>query len=255
MIPDDMEDVDTALDTLKELYGDVERLIKAKKDKIIALGQLPKPSSIQTAHLKEKIDWCMKLEILLKDLVNLAADNDDYKIVVGSIVQPVVNMFKDMGEKITGLTTVVGIAKGVNKIQVILDFIVEYRVGIQNNYKFFSLNDDKANNDKSKKGAGANNFVEFQSLAIKLFKTPRRYEDCKICNILQCEGDTEDLFEDHFANQPFGCARFIKMNIADRLNYVKEANVCSSCLDADTPANAKSHDCKGKRERELDSPS
>ena len=84
------------------------------------------------------------------------------------------------------------------------------------------------------------------------YKPPRRDENCRICNTLETEGDTENLYDDHIHNFPTGCPRYIKMTMKQRLEICRKAKMCLSCHDPEYTYKGidKNHNCsKGKKSR------
>merc|ERR1711954_131958 len=84
------------------------------------------------------------------------------------------------------------------------------------------------------------------------YKPPRRDENCRICNTLETEGDTENLYDDHIHNFPTGCPRYIKMTMKQRIEICRKAKMCLSCHDPEYTYKGfdKNHNCgKGKKSR------
>merc|ERR1711884_379259 len=63
------------------------------------------------------------------------------------------------------------------------------------------------------------------------FKNGIRDEKCRICKCLEEAGQTENLYEDHFAPYPAGCPRFAQMSTLQRKEIVDLARICIFCLD------------------------
>ena len=63
------------------------------------------------------------------------------------------------------------------------------------------------------------------------FKNGTRYEKCRICKVLESEGDT-DIYEDHYSSLVIGCPRLASMGTVERRKYVDLAQICRFCLDA-----------------------
>ena len=55
------------------------------------------------------------------------------------------------------------------------------------------------------------------------YKPPRRDENCRICNTLETEGDTENLYDDHIHNFPTKFRSFSVLE-EDILLYVSRAS-------------------------------
>ena len=62
------------------------------------------------------------------------------------------------------------------------------------------------------------------------FKNGTRYEKCRICKVLESEGDT-DIYEDHYSSLVIGCPRLASMGTVERRKYVDLAQICRFCLD------------------------
>ena len=65
------------LKLLKAIYGDPSRVMKAKKAKLMALGNFPKPGSKQPSHLKMQVEWLVSMELLLKEVFHLSTLSKD----------------------------------------------------------------------------------------------------------------------------------------------------------------------------------
>ena len=251
LIPENMEDIDEALNILKEIYANSERLVKAKKAKLLALGPLPKPKSVQAKDVKDHLQWCMSLEVLLKDLVSLASESsqNENEVFSSNLIGAIIHLFP--AEDIRKLALKVGRETNHGKMDVIMDHIYELRCQAQNLLPIAEtekpVERGKAKPARTKKAKPSVEVI--QSLAVKLFKYPKRFESCKICNLLQAEGETEDLFEDHYANQVFGCPKFCQMTIMVRRTYIEKAKICRNCLDGSS--NPKNHECIAKFGKKL----
>ena len=49
LVPENLDNVDAAFSTPKSLYGDPSLMMKHKKDKLLSLGQYPKPAWFQSS--------------------------------------------------------------------------------------------------------------------------------------------------------------------------------------------------------------
>ena len=77
MIPENLEDIEEALDILKRLYGSPSRLTKARKSKLLSMGPYPKRDLKSVANVKSRVEWLMEAKLLLKDLFDLANQDDE----------------------------------------------------------------------------------------------------------------------------------------------------------------------------------
>ena len=70
MIPKTMEDIDEAFRILREIYGDPSRVMSFKRNKILSLGNYPRNSS-NPKHIRDQVEYLMKLEINLEGMFEL----------------------------------------------------------------------------------------------------------------------------------------------------------------------------------------
>ena len=93
-------------------------------------------------------------------------------------------------------------------------------------------------------GSGGGSSGSPRSHAVINFSQPQRYEDCRICQVLETEGE-EDLYDAHLSTWPTGCPKFIQMSSDERFDWVLKARLCKSCLDPDVEFNQQHFDdCK-----------
>ena len=62
---------------LSHLYGDPSRLARARKNKLILLGMFPYPGSKSPSHVRQQMEWLLSAKLLIKDLMELAAEDED----------------------------------------------------------------------------------------------------------------------------------------------------------------------------------
>lgn len=77
MISANLDDVDKAWKILSEIYGIAGRLVKAKKDKLIVMGSMLKPDSKLPRYVRQRVEWLLELNLVMKDLSDLAKTNMD----------------------------------------------------------------------------------------------------------------------------------------------------------------------------------
>ena len=76
LVPDTMENIDDAWEVLHAAFGDASRVMKAKKDKLAAMGSYP-AAGRGSAPIKKQVEWLMSLELVLKDIVDLGSTSAD----------------------------------------------------------------------------------------------------------------------------------------------------------------------------------
>ena len=65
------------------------------------------------------------------------------------------------------------------------------------------------------------------------YNSPRNDLDCRICQILESNGDTDSLYENHYSNFATGCPRYIVMSMEDRARVARLAKICLNCHNPD----------------------
>ena len=235
MIADNLEDIDEAFSILDTLYGDPSRIMKAKKSKLLSLGSFPKPGSKAANHLKSQLDWLMQLELLLKDIFVLAEESSDAycEFYSPSLYRTIKSYFpyslcKEMANH-SGSTK--------ERMSQLCEFVIQTRKFTQDMMKDVDVDTGGA----SGSGAGQSRSAgavssQAQPLLTSLqskFRNAVRNEKCKVCKELEANGDTDNLYEDHFGTTPYGCPRFAALGTAERKQMVFKLRCCKFCLDTD----------------------
>ena len=252
MISVNLEDVDKAWKILSEIYGGAGRLVKAKKDKLTMMGSMPKPDSKLPGHVRQRVTWLLELDLNMKDLSDLAAKSEDCycEIFNDSTIKMIKAFFPiNIHTKMSGFQ---GTAKErFGQISAHVECLLKQARGL--------LADVDGDGDTEASGGGRGGGYgdrgsrpsirgaktasrsrrpyrgenDFDSFAVKLFKRPERFEQCRICRVLENEGNCEGVYEDHYGNQPFSCPKFADMTNSERRRLITAAKMCIFCLDQD----------------------
>ena len=222
----------------------------ARKQKLKNLGNLP-PNGKDMESLKNQVEWLIKFETTLTDIMELANSNLDmeYEAYNGDMITTIRLLFPmDMNGKL--------IFKGTSQYQVqkMKQFAEELREIQQELMKDF----ERQAAAKDSGGARGNGFRNYGSdeggdfrggkngnkgskkfsssiipTAAVAFKPARRYEDCRVCNQLSPEGDTVGLYDNHTHDVARGCPRFVGMGQKKRAEIANKVKFCLNCLDAE----------------------
>ena len=94
LIPSTMDDIEEAWKILDKRYGDPSRVMAARKQKLRDLGKLP-PCGKDHESLKNQVQWLIKLETTLSDIIELASSNLDmeYEAYNGKMIGTIMNLF------------------------------------------------------------------------------------------------------------------------------------------------------------------
>ena len=145
IIPDSMEDIDTAWDILKNMFGDASRVMEARKRKIKEMGVYPRNGKPQVL-LKSQIEWITKLEVTLNDIRELAEESaqmerDAYS---SDMMHLIMSYFPYMMQKDLHLEMETLPDDGKIRLLKILDHIVKCRRIVQGLLKTAEANIDLA---------------------------------------------------------------------------------------------------------------
>ena len=214
-------DIDGAMEILNDMYGDSSKITKAKLDKMFELGDFPKPESKTAKDVKSQLEWLLAMELLLKELTELAEKSkDNYcEVYNNTVLRRLKNLFPRSIHK--DFVKFDGGAE--EKIASIYSYIIDLRKETQELLTDVDLGTGGQKSIKS----GGKTFSAFPSF----FKNGIRDEKCRICKCLEEAGQTENLYEDHFAPYPAGCPRFAQMSTLQRKEIVDLARICIFCLD------------------------
>ena len=266
IIPDSMEDIDTAWDILKSMYGDASRVMEARKRKIKDMGAFPRSGKPQVM-LKNQIEWITKLEVTLNDIKELAEESaqmerDAYS---SDMMHLIMSYFPNMIQKELQVEMENLPDDGKIRLLKILDHIVKHRRIVQGLLKTAEATVDHApagdgangggRGEHGRGGQGGQVFRGSQtgngndSTSIKnkismkgfisrmipksavAFQPAQRDEKCRVCNALEGIGDTKDLYDNHTQSVAVGCPRFATMSMEKKREIVKKAQLCDYCLD------------------------
>ena len=249
MISANLDDVDKAWKILSEIYGGAGRLVKAKKDKLTMMGPMPKPDSKHAGHVRQRVNWLLDLDLNLKELSDLSGKSEDCycEVFNDSTIKKIKSFFPiGIHTKMSGFQ---GSAKDkFGQISAHVEKLLTEARGL--------LADVDGEGDAEASGGGGRGDRgqrpsirgaktasrprrshraedDFDSFAVKLFKRPERFELCRICRVLENEGNCEGIYEDHYGNQPFSCPKFADMTNSERRRLTTAAKMCIFCLDGD----------------------
>ena len=208
-------DIDACMKILNDMFGDSSKITKAKLDKMFELGDFPKPESKAAKDVKSQLEWLLAMELLLKELTELAEKSkDNYcEVYNNTVLRSLKNLFPRSIHK-----DFVKFSGGAEeKITSIYSYIVDFRKETQS----LHTDVDTGGGDKKQKK------THFSAL----FGTVHRNEKCRICKILEEDGDCRELYEDHYTSFPAGCPRFAQMTTGQRKKIATRAKICHHCLD------------------------
>ena len=227
LIPTSMECINDCWSTLQAMYGDPSRVMKARKKKIKQMGKFPSDETSPTSnHLGSQIEWLLTIETTIKDIIELASEDEEmereaYVMDTFSSISKLLPF--SIQEKISRIKV-----KGRDKMAKIVDVLANLREDRQSMSKLCVEEDSGSLKSRERNNSHISGFLPRAAIT---YKQPQRDEECRICIVLNTEGDTDQIFEEHTHNVAIGCPRFAVMPVKEKLEYAKKAKLCIRCLD------------------------
>ena len=107
--------------------------------------------------------------------------------------------------------------------------------------------DNKHHKDKDRKsGKGDQQVTEIVN-----FTKVKRFEECRVCAVLEQDGKTGGLYDNHSNNFVTGCPSFHAMTVDERRDVCIRAKLCLKCTDPKVVHSQKHrNECKvGKKSK------
>ena len=188
-VPDGIQEIEEAFRRLDEAFGNPNKIMSHTLKSLEDLGTLPpEKSSSGDFNFAKRIEWFLKLEVILAKIIELSKRSSSlaHEAFSSSTLRKLWARFPtnvlDKLIKVPGVDEV--------RLQGILDKIVQMREHTQ------KLDDEcGANVGVKKKTEGA---AGTKVIAELFFRPPQRYDECRICVHLSATGSTSmNLFENH----------------------------------------------------------
>ena len=228
--------IETAWIVLNTAFGNPTRLLKYKREELLKVG--PMPGENQKGGLRSQVEWFMKIENLLRGIIDLGNRDEDlkYECFNPSSINTVIELFPTRIKQ--KLIKVPG--RRDEKLEAILAKISELRVDTMNLQQVseLSLSNTTKPHDSGGSGVGSgrssNRGRGVQAGAAVLrgyaaYNPPQRDPKCRICTTLEAHGETDSLYDNHIHSYPSGCPRYVKMSVEERASICAQAKLCLKC--------------------------
>ncbi len=260
LVPATIESIDEAMEVLQTVYGDARRILNNRRDKLKNMGVFYKlekyggNGSRSASEAKAMVDWLITFELIMKDLFDLSTKGVDlYSSVFNEdLYNNVIQLFP--ARIVDEVNDVSGTYK--DKLEYIFNLAVEKKKTLipslaqsASSVSAPSASGTQPTDGRSSRkygagvthnrggegGAGARggSACPLSSIMFTAFKYPQRLDECRVCSVLDKEGVTGELYEEHLTDNPVGCPLFAKMSLADKARYIAQARMCWSCLDGE----------------------
>ena len=246
LIPDSIEDITRALDILRLACGDSMKVVNKRVENLMNVGPWPTEGT-KDCYVKQ-VKWVVRVQTSLQEIIDLAKTNEELGAVIfnGEKLAQILRLFPpflvDKVSKIPGYKE--------DKFKIIIDKLEETKSISQNREKVYG-----AGGQPGKNLPVGNHSPPPQTLpqlppGHVTFPAPKQYPDCRICEVLQSQGEAEGLFEGHVSDYPTGCPNFAVMGTDQRVIICKEARICYFCMGKKAIANLEhGENCPVKKKK------
>ena len=226
LVPEKSKDFTAALEVLADAFGNAEKVLAVKISELKKIGKCPPETINGKLNYQAIVSFCLKLEVLVQELIDLAeADEgeqlkyDVYSSNVRSSIQGLFGLRDIMKMRALSGRGKLGLEQHIN-------YIKEFRIKAQ------SMIEPAESKDKSGKKVESrtSNGDSSSKMSHSMFKTPRRYDECRICGTLETLGES-GLYVDHISESVIGCPRFQAMTAEDRRDICLKSKFCIKCCD------------------------
>ena len=96
LVPEKSKDFDAAMKVLADAFGDSEKVLAARINELKSLGKCPPETSNGKLNYKAVVSYCLKLETLVQDLIDLAESGKEelkYDVYGSSVRTSIQNLF------------------------------------------------------------------------------------------------------------------------------------------------------------------
>ena len=109
-----------------------------------------------------------------------------------------------------------------------IKYVKDYRIRAQSMVQPEDNEDKSARRKKQKRSDSDSTHISSHAM----FKSPRRFDDCRICGTLETMGDS-GLYVHHISESVIGCFKFHAMSKDEIKDICFKAKICIRCCDGD----------------------
>ena len=205
-----------------------------RKEKLLCMGSLPEAGVLNKGGHSKRITWCLELERVLAEIVELGERND--ALAKEAFSKSTINLMIGLFPADIRRDMIKAAGEGNEKLLSIIEIIEAERAIFQEDEQFVEKKAPGRQNVRGTGGGGnTSNLIVPQSLpnpkGYQTYRGPTRMPNCRICKALESRGDTTELYENQLGNYGTGCPRYATMTTEERYEITKESKICLRCLD------------------------
>ena len=256
LIQEGLESIEVAWKILEDMYGDSERVLNAKKKKIKELSRFPtKGKGGYLALCRSQIEWLIKLEVAINDVIKLGEEGDqlDRDAFSSSTITTIQGMFPIFMQEELMKFFDPDEKDGKERLYRIVEYLQKVRRNKQELQKTAENNandrfdgykaenpGDSHDNPTAGQDDGGRGYRKKNSHAHQVnnclpscataYRQPTRDTNCRVCKHLSKKGTVGELFDKHFNDIAIGCPRFMELSLEARSDLIKRCKICERCL-------------------------
>ena len=230
LVPTSISDISKGLDILEHACGDSMKVVTHRVNNLLKVGPWPQEGSKEC--YSRQIKWIISVQTNLQEIIELANAEEELGDIIynreklAQILKLFPSFIVDKVVKMPGYKE--------KKYKEIIAKLDEVKKVSQNRELIYGPGGGVSGSGGDSKNQGNN-----QAKADKLptghtfFPQPKKYDDCRICKVLQAQGGSSGLFLNHISDYATGCPLFASLGTEQRFVVVKEAKLCPRCMGKD----------------------
>ena len=228
LVPNSISSISRALEILEHACGDSLKVVMHRIENLMGVGPWP-PDGTKDCYTRQ-IKWVIKVQTLLEEIVELANSKEELGDIVynreklSQVLKLFPTFMVDKFVKMPGYKE--------EKYRLIIKKLDEFKLTSQNREMIYGSG-GQLSQSKEKSAVSQSSPAPSVPFGHITFPKPQNLPDCRICKVLQAQGNTSGLFEKHVSDYVTGCPLFASLGNAQRLIIAKEAKLCLKCMGKD----------------------
>ena len=245
LLPATVDTVEKGFSILEHAFGDSMRVVNHRLENLMKVGIWPAEGS-KDCYAKQVL-WIVKVQGLLQEIIDLAESEEELAAVVYNRekLSHVLKLFPTF--MVDKLAKVAGYKK--EKYDTIIVKLDEWKTISQNRETIFGSANPQKQQPQPKPAQPS---ILTGHTGHAHFPKPKRLATCRICKVLESQGVTDGLFENHVSDFATGCPKFAAMGIDQRMVISREAKFCVNCMAKDIKFSFQhNRECSVKKKKGL----
>ena len=226
LIPASLTDLEKAWKILERACGDSLRVVNHRIENLMNVGAWPQDGTRDC--FTKQVKWIVKVQGLLQEIIDLASTNEEISAVIYNRSQ-IANILKlfpmFMMDKLAELP-----GYKEDKYKLIIEKLDKWKnVSLNRESILGQSTQQKVSSSAPKPDRNSGN-----SLGHVNFPKPKKLLSCRVCKVLESQGNASNLYEGHVSDFATGCPKFAGLGTDQRMVVAREAKFCLNCMGKET---------------------